>query len=147
MAIALGTIVAAGVLVTGASPAEAAGTKTVRVKIYTGTYSQTAVGGYQFTTCGGNITWLLTLYINMSKVTTTGAQVNVTLHGDLTLHDQVIAPARHSLGLRHGLTGSECPATNVRKQRHDGRRRGCRKRHAEVTLEVPVGQDRHRAGA
>lgn len=75
MAIALGTIVAAGVLVTGASPAEAAGTKTVRVKIYTGTYSQTAVGGYQFTTCGGNITWLLTLYINMSKVTTTGAQV------------------------------------------------------------------------
>jgi len=75
LVIAIGAILAASFLFAGPSPAQAAGTKTVRVRIYTGTYSQTAVGGYQFTTCGGHITWLLTLYINMSRVTTTGAQV------------------------------------------------------------------------
>jgi hypothetical protein len=75
LVVALGAILAASFLVAGPSPAQAAGAKTVRVKIYTGSYRQTASGAFQFTTCGGNITWLLTLYINMSRVTTTGAQV------------------------------------------------------------------------
>ena len=57
--------------------------------------------------------------------------------GDLAFDDQVVAPARPRLWFRDSLTGPECSPTDIGEQGRDGRGRGRREGHAQMTLEIP----------